>query len=223
MRPLGVLVGDRLDLLGDPGVVGLDQAELAELVVAVRVEAGARRRSSRGAKRVERARSQFSSISARTAGPRVYGGTGTLIMLVAQRHGAAVGIERMLEEARHQHPLVAGEMSSVPLPWWTSKSTIATRSRPRTSSAWRAATATLLKKQKPIAWSRRRVVAGRAHRAEGVVDVAVDHRVGRRHGGAGGAQHRVPGAGRQRRVGVERARPAVGGDPLAARSRSSAT
>ncbi len=45
-------------------------------------------------------------------------------------------------------------MSSVPLPWWTSKSMIATRSRPRTSSAWRAAIATLLKKQKPIAWSR---------------------------------------------------------------------
>ena len=45
-------------------------------------------------------------------------------------------------------------MSSVPLPWWTSKSTIATRSRPRTSSACRAATATLLKKQKPIACAR---------------------------------------------------------------------
>ena len=45
-------------------------------------------------------------------------------------------------------------MSSVPLPWCTSKSTMATRCRPCTSSAWRAATATLLKKQKPIAWSR---------------------------------------------------------------------
>ncbi len=40
--------------------------------------------------------------------------------------------------------------SCVPLPWWTSQSTIATRSRP--SSAWRAraAMATLLKRQKPI-------------------------------------------------------------------------
>ena len=31
---------------------------------------------------------------------------------------------------------------------------MATRCRPRTSSAWRAAIATLLKKQKPMAWSR---------------------------------------------------------------------
>ena len=66
-------------------------------------------------------------------------------------------------------------MSSVPLPWCTSKSTMATRSRPRTSSACRAATATLLKKQKPIARIARRVVAGRAHRAEGVARHAVDH------------------------------------------------
>src|SRR5205085_10221847 len=35
-----VLVGNGPDPFGDPGVVVLDQAELAELVVAVRVEAG---------------------------------------------------------------------------------------------------------------------------------------------------------------------------------------
>ena len=44
-------------------------------------------------------------------------------------------------------------MSSVPLPWCTSKSTIATRCRPWRSSAYLAAIATLLKKQKPIARS----------------------------------------------------------------------
>ena len=42
-------------------------------------------------------------------------------------------------------------MSFVPLPWWTSQSTIITRSSPSESSAWRAATATLLNRQKPIA------------------------------------------------------------------------
>src|SRR6185369_1608734 len=36
----GVLVGHCLDLLGDPAVVVLDEAELAELVVAVRIEPG---------------------------------------------------------------------------------------------------------------------------------------------------------------------------------------
>ena len=45
-------------------------------------------------------------------------------------------------------------MSSVPLPWCTSKSTMATRLRPWRSQAYLAATATLLKKQKPIAWLR---------------------------------------------------------------------
>src|SRR5438132_343079 len=45
-------------------------------------------------------------------------------------------------------------MSSVPLPWCTSKSMIATRSMPCASIAWRAATATLLKMQKPMARAR---------------------------------------------------------------------
>ena len=44
-------------------------------------------------------------------------------------------------------------MSSVPLPWCTSKSTMATRCRPWRSSAYLAAIATLLKKQKPMALS----------------------------------------------------------------------
>src|SRR3990167_4625881 len=43
------------------------------------------------------------------------------------------------------------KMSSLPLPWCTSKSISATRCRPCTWSAWRMPTATLLKKQKPMA------------------------------------------------------------------------
>ena len=43
------------------------------------------------------------------------------------------------------------KISSVPFPWWTSKSTIATRRSPSSDWAWRAAMATLLKMQKPIA------------------------------------------------------------------------
>src|SRR3989344_1849612 len=45
-------------------------------------------------------------------------------------------------------------MSSVPLPWCTSKSTTATRRRLYRCSAYLAATATVLKKQKPMALSR---------------------------------------------------------------------
>ena len=39
----------------------------------------------------------------------------------------------------------------VPLPWWTSQSRISTRSTPYAARACRAATATLPKKQNPIA------------------------------------------------------------------------
>ncbi len=42
-------------------------------------------------------------------------------------------------------------MSFVPLPWCTSQSRISTRSAPWAARACAAATATLLKKQKPIA------------------------------------------------------------------------
>ena len=57
-----------------------------------------------------------------------------------------------------------------------------------------------------------RVVAGRPHRAEGVLDGAVDDRVGRRHRCAGGAHGGRPGARRGHRVGVEGARAAARGD-----------
>ncbi len=43
------------------------------------------------------------------------------------------------------------KMSSVPFPWWTSKSTTATRDRPCAARACAAPTATLLKRQKPMA------------------------------------------------------------------------
>ena len=81
MRPPACRSATRLDALGDPRVVGLDQAELAELVVAVRVEAG-RDEDHLRPERVERAASSSPRSGPRTCGPRVYGGTGTLTMLV---------------------------------------------------------------------------------------------------------------------------------------------
>ena len=42
------------------------------------------------------------------------------------------------------------KIASVPLPWWTSQSRIATRRAPRASCAQRAATAVALRRQKPI-------------------------------------------------------------------------
>ncbi len=45
------------------------------------------------------------------------------------------------------------KISAVPFPWWTSQSSTATRSRPSSAIASAAATATLSKKQNPIARS----------------------------------------------------------------------
>ena len=69
----------------------------------------------------------------------------------------------------------------------------------------------------------RRVVARRAHGAEGVLDLAVDHRVGGRHRGAGGAQRRVPGAGQATVSGSSARGSPLGARPARSRSCSSAT
>ena len=76
-----------------------------------------------------------------------------------------------------------GRSPRVPLPWWTSKSTIATRSRPSRSCAARAAIATLLKRQKPIARAGEGVVAGRAHEREAAAQRRLDRRARRERGG----------------------------------------
>ena len=76
---------------------------------------------------------------------------GTLTMLLPSGTVPLLGYSgcwKMLHISTRASPAM---MSSVPLPWCTSKSMMATRCRPSTSSAWRAAMATLLKKQKPIA------------------------------------------------------------------------
>ena len=199
----GVLVGERLDLLGDPGVVGLDQAELAELVVAVRVEAG--RDEDHLRREAVEAVIQFSSISARTSGPRVYGGTGTLIMLSPSGTAPLYGIERMLEDARHQDALVAGDdvLGAVAVV----DVEVDDRDALEAAHVERVARGDgdVVEEAEAHRLVARRVMAGRAHRAERVGDVAVDDRVGGGDGGAGGAQHRVQGAGRSDRVGVERA------------------
>ena len=53
------------------------------------------------------------------------------------------------------------------------------------------------------------VVPGRAHGAEGVRGTARDHLVGRHHGAADRAQHRLEGARRHRGVGVDLHQPAL--------------
>ena len=81
--------------------------------------------------------------------------------------------------------------SWVPLPWWTSQSTIATRPSPCSRWAQRAAIAMLLKRQKPIARVALGVVARRPQDGERVAVAPVEHRGDRFEQAAGGEQHRV--------------------------------
>ena len=191
-----------------PGRAGRARRRGARRSRPRRRSSAARNASSRGI--------QFASISARTCRParvRRHRHVDHVGAHAAPRRCTGYsGCWKMLAISTRSSPAM---MSSVPLPWWTSKSMIATRSRPRTSSAWRAATATLLKKQKPIACVARRVVAGRAHRAEGVRDARRRCTASVAATAAPAARSTaLPGAGRGDGVGVERARPAVGGDAL---------
>ena len=212
MRPPACLSATRLDLLGDPGVVGLDQAELAELVVAVRVEAG-RDEDHLRREAVEPAHPVLLDQGAHRRPARVRRHR-HVDHVVAQRHGAAVRIERMLEDARHQDALVAGDdvLGAVAV----MDVEVDDRDPLEAAHVERMARrdGDVVEEAEAHRLLARRVVAGRAHGAEGVVDLAVDDRVGGGDGGAGGAQHRVQGAGRSDRVGVERAQLAVGGDAL---------
>ena len=79
---------------------------------------------------------------------------------------AAEWIQAFFKDGAHQHPVIALKMSSVPLPWCTSKSITATRCSPCTFRAWRMPTH-VVEKQSP-AGHRIRMVSGRAHAANAV-------------------------------------------------------
>ena len=92
----------------------------------------------------------------------------------------------------------AWKMSFVPLPWWTSQSRISTRSTPCAARACAAATATLLKKQKPIARAASAWWPGRAQRRDAARLAVAEQRVDQRDGAAGAAERRLVGARRRR-------------------------
>ena len=114
-------------------------------------------------------------------------------------------------------------MSSVPLPWCTSKSTIATRCRPCRSSAYLAAMATLLKMQKPMARESRQAWCPGGRTAQNALSSSPgDHRVGGRHGRTGRPQDGAPGVHIHRGVGVDlRVARATGVDFVSQHRRSS--
>ena len=85
--------------------------------------------------------------------------------------GAAVRIERVLEGRRHQHLRSPSKMSSVPLPWCTSKSMIATRSRPCACERVARGDRDVVEDAEAHRPRAAGVVARRAHRAEAAFDL----------------------------------------------------
>ena len=170
MRPCACLRGDRAQFDRDPGVVLGVELRSAPADRASGRRSRRRRAPAAGANASSAGSSALVPGLAEARGCRRRAAAAALTMLPTPRSCGAPGarIQRHLVRAEVQHARLGARRSScVPLPWWTSKSTIATRVSPCRSSACAAATATLLNRQKPIARRRRGVVAGRAHGAEG--------------------------------------------------------
>ena len=175
-----------LDALRDPGVVLLDQAELAHVVLAVRVKAGADEDHFR--LELFQARhpghlDDFAHVHAAGVGRhRHIEHVGSRVLVTAE------GVERVLENAHHQHPVVAREdvfsavaVVHVEIDHCHALQVVAFQ---RVLGGH----AHVVEKAKPRDLVARRVVAGRAHGAKSVFQFAGHHRIGGGHGCTGRAQ-----------------------------------
>ena len=98
------------------------------------------------------------------------------------------------------------KIAFVPLPWCTSQSTISTRSAPERVDRVARGDGHVREQAEAHRARGLGVVAGRAQRGEAHALAAAEERLGQRAGAAGGVQRRVPGAGAERGVEIERRR-----------------
>ena len=87
-------------------------------------------------------------VATRTRGERNVDGVPSATTVADLVEAAGARVPRVLVQRHEQHLVAVVEASWVPLPWWASKSTIATRSPAATRAA--AVTLMLLSRQKPI-------------------------------------------------------------------------
>src|SRR5664279_2314500 len=205
---LRVLVGDCLDALRDPGVVGLDETELAEIVVAMRIEAG-RDEDHLRRERIEPLHPVRLDQLAHLGAARVRRDR-NVDHVRAHGYGAAVRIQRMLEDAHHEDALVAGDdvFGAVAVVHVEVDDGDALQAAYVERVARRDAD--VVEEAKAHRLVARGVMAGGPHRAERVLGAAVEDRIGRGNGGAGGAHDGGPGTGPGYGVGIDRAGPAIG-------------
>ena len=167
MRPCAWRSASAPSSRGDPGEVAGVELQLRQRVAPVRVEAGRHQQQLR-AEGVERRQQVLAPrrAEAAAAGARRQRRIEDVADAALVRVRRCPGYSGIWCELKYSTRGSASKIAWVPLPWCTSKSTIATRARPCLSSACAAATATLLNRQKPIAASAVAWWPGRPHRAE---------------------------------------------------------
>jgi len=186
---------------GDPGVVGLDQTQLAERIFAMGVEAGRNEQHLR--RKGIQARQPVLIDQCAHVGATSACGHGQVQQVARAGHVAAVRVMRMLEKADHQHPIVASNdvLGAIAMVHIEVDDRDTLQSMRCQCMACRDGD--VVEEAKAHCRAVRRMVTRWAHRTEGIAHLACHHRVGGGDGRTGGTANRGPGAGPGHRVGVE--------------------
>src|SRR5438094_1492094 len=197
----GIFVGDFLDALRDPGVVGLGKAQAGHVVLDVGIEPcrdeGHLRLELVERRHPDSLHRRAQSLAVRACGQRHVGHVRRGIV------GAAVGIERMLEYARHHDALVVAEdvLGAVAMVH------VEVDDRHALDAVMLERVlgpdSDVVEEAKPHRAGARRVMTRRAHRAKGAVGAPADHEVRGEHRGPRRAKRRIPGMRAHRGIGIE--------------------
>ena len=197
---LGVALRHVLELLRHPGVVGLHQAELAHVVLAVGVKAGADEDQLR-AVRLQPGQPVFGDEFADLRALGV-GGHGH-VDEVGRLADVALGVERVLVEAAHQNALIPGHDVLGAVAVVDVKVDDGHALQAVALQRVLGGNGHVAQKAKTHGLLARGVVAGRAGGAKGVGNLALQHGVGGVDGRTRRQQRRLPGVFAHRGVGVE--------------------
>ena len=193
--------GQLLEVIGTPGVVFFDQLEAAHVVFVMAIEAGGDE---------DHLRLEF--LEARR--PYLEDGIAELLAAAAggQRHvahvgsrlvGTAIRVERVLEDAAHQDPIVTGEailgaVAVVHVEIDDGHALQAVR-----LDGVHGGDTDVVEEAETHRVGLLAMVAGRAHGAEGIFDFLVHDQVDRQATGTGRAQRSLPGVRIHRGIGIE--------------------
>ena len=198
--PAGMAVRNILDALGDPRIVLLVEAELAQVVVAVRVKAG----TDENHLRLELLKPGHPHRLDHVAHSRALGvGRNREVDHVVAPPRATVRVERVLEKTHHQDAVIAADdiFGAVAVVHVEVHNRDALQAVPlqRVFGGDRH----VVEKTEAHGAVVAGMVTGRAHRTESVFNLAGHHRVGGGQRRTGAAQYRIPGKSIQRSVWID--------------------